>query len=157
MFRDLWLQGFTEDDCFLELHPDTPQRFCFIKWMVIKRELKKCLFLLLVLKKRSFGYVCNPGNILLPLIFDSYLDLGYLHQMKTCKLTSDWLQPNFLGSSKKLQIHGSQLWIMWLMKLLVGPERVILSHSLVNSTFSCHVNIGWEVFNNLKSWERRAS
>lgn len=80
--------------------------------MVIKRELKKCLFLLLVLKKRSFEYVCNPGNILLPLIFDSYLDLGHLPQMKTCEPTSDWLQPYFLGSSKKLQIHGSQLWVM---------------------------------------------
>ena len=97
------------------------------------------------------------GTSCCSLIFDNYLDLGHLSQMKTCKPTSDWLQPNFLGSSQKLQIHGSQLWIMWFIKLLVGPECVILSHSLINSTFSCHVNIDSEVFNNLKSWERRAS
>ena len=97
------------------------------------------------------------GTSCCSLIFDNYLDLGHLSQMKTCKPTLDWLPPNFLGSSQKLQIHGSQLWIVWFMKLLVGPECVIFSHSLINSTFSCHVNIGSEVFNNLKSWERRAS
>ena len=129
----------------------------FYKMNGHKKRAKEVLVFAAGTQKRSFEYVCNPGNILLPLIFDSYLDLGHLPQMKTCEPTSDWLQPNFLGSSKKLQIHGSQLWVMWFMKLLVGPECVILSHSLINSTFSCHVNIGWEVFNNLKSWERRAS
>lgn len=157
MFRDLWLQGFIEDECFLELHLDSPQRFCFIKRMVIKRELKKCLFFLLVLRKRVLRMYAVLGTSCCSLIFDNYLALGHLSQMKTCKPTLDWLPHNFLGSAQKLQICGSQLWIMWFMKLLVGPESVILNHSLINSTFSSHVNIGWEVFNNLKSWEGKAS
>ena len=122
-----------------------------------KRDKKVLVFAAGTQKREVLSMFVILGTSCCSLIFDNYLDLGHLSQMKTCKPTSDWLQPNFLGSSQKLQIHGSQLWIMWFMKLLVGPESVILNHSLINSTFSSHVNIGWEVFNNLKSWERRAS
>ena len=69
---------------------------------------------------------------------------------------------NFIGlfSTKplrelsKLQIHKSQFWKKWFMKLVVHPEFVILNHAHIDSIISCCININLYIFNKLKSWER---
>ena len=54
----------------------------------------------------------------------------------------------------KLQIHKSQFWKKWFMKLVVHPKSVILNHAHIDSIISCCININLQVLNNLKSWER---